>query len=94
MIRKDKQVKQFTTADVVENNNQFPRIYADSSELVDDPPLWMIAGRQETATGYGKKLNSGRKIHYNGKLYRIYVTIYSNASSAWFTALGRKIYVN
>lgn len=85
-------MKLFTEADVVDG--QFPRIYADRSELISDPPEWMKRGLQETASGYGKRLNSGLKINYCGKLYRIYVTIFSNAGSSWFKTKGRKIFVD
>lgn len=86
-------VKQFTEADVVKHSDM-ERIYADRSELVYDPPEWMKRGLQETASGYGKRLNSGLKISFNGKLYRIYVTIFSNAGTSWFTAKGRRIIVS
>lgn len=87
-------MKEFTEADVTNPDSQFPRIYCDKSDLVYDPPEWMKRGLQQTASGYGKKLNSGLKIHYNGKLYRIYTTIFSNAGSSWFISKGRKIYVD
>jgi hypothetical protein len=83
-------MKQFTTADVV--REQY--IYADRAELVEDRPAWMQRGLQQTATGYGARLNSGLKIHYNGRLYRLYVTIYSNNGTVWFVAKGRKIIVS
>ena len=86
-------MKHFTTADVV-RASLYPRIYCDKAELVQDQPKWMAAGLQQTASGYGRKLNSGLKISYNGKLYRIYVTIFSNAGSSWFVAKGEKIYVD
>ena len=85
-------MKEFTEADVVKG--QFERIYADRSELVYDPPEWMKRGLQETASGYGKRLNSGLKISFNGKLYRIYVTIFSNAGTSWFKVKGRTIIVS
>ena len=86
-------MKQFTEADVVKTGD-FERIYADRSELVYDPPEWMKRGLQETASGYGKRLNSGLKISFNGKLYRIYVTIFSNAGTCWFVTKGRRIIVS
>lgn len=86
-------MKQFTEADVVKTG-EFERIYADRSELVYDPPEWMKRGLQETASGYGKQLNSGQKISFNGKLYRIYVTIFSNAGTCWFKTKGRRIIVS
>lgn len=82
-------MKEFTTTDIRNG-----RIYADRSELVYDPPAWMKNGLVESATGYGARLNSGLKIHYNGRLYRVYITIYSNNGTAWFKANGEKIIVS
>lgn len=81
-----KEFTEFTEADVVKTG-EFERIYADRSELVYDPPEW-------TASGYGKRLYSGLKISFNGKLYRIYVTIFSNAGTSWFMVKGRRIIVS
>ena len=86
-------MKAFTSADIVRHSN-YPRIYAERPELVYDPPKWMQAGLQETATGYGARLNTGLKISFNGKLYRLYCTIYSNNGSVWFKAKGEKIFVS
>jgi hypothetical protein len=87
-------MKEFLEADVVKSG-EFERIYADRSDLVYDPPEWMKRrGLQETASGYGKRLNSGLKIHFEGRLYRIYVTQFSNAGTAWFKVRGRKIIVD
>lgn len=86
--------KNFTDSDISGADSQFPRIYCDKSELVYDPPEWMRRGLQQTASGYGSKLNSGMKIRFNGKLYRIYVTIWSNSGSSWFITKGRRIYVD
>lgn len=69
-------------------------LFASREELVDAQPNWMRQGLQETASGYGGRLNSGRKISFEGKLYRLYVTQYSNAGSVWFKVKGRKVFVN
>ena len=87
-------VKQYTDADVVKHGDSYERIYADKADLEYAPPAWMARGLQETASGYGKRLNSGLKIHFNGKRYRIYVTIFSNCGTAWFQTKGRKIIVD
>ncbi len=85
----------FTALDVIGlEDNAFPRIYADRRELIQAPTEWQKMGLQETRTGYGRKLNSGLKIEYCGKLYRIYITIFSNNGSAWFTVKGKTIYVD
>lgn len=86
-------MKKFTTEDV-NRQFEFPRIYCDKSELVRDEPEWMKRGLQETASGYGNRLNSGLKIHFNGRLYRIYTTIWSNAGTSWFKVKGEKIIVD
>lgn len=88
-----KPVREFTEVDVVRHTN-YPRIYADRAELIDAPTAWQKMGLQQTATGYGNKLNSGLKIRYCGRDYRIYTTCYSNAGSSWFRAKGEKIYVS
>ena len=85
--------KNFTQKDIVDG--QFPRIYVDyHKDLVQCPLPWQKMGLQQTASGYGAKLTNTSKIMFEGKLYRIYTTIYSNNGSSWFKAKGRKIYVN
>lgn len=87
-------MKLFTDADVSNSDSDYPRIYAERSELVEEPLSWQKQGLQQTASGYGAKLTSSLKINFNGKLYRLYVTIYSNNGSTWFTVKGRRIYVD
>lgn len=56
-------------------------------EVYLSEPKWLYSGNtrlSETATGYGKKLTSDYKIKFEGKDYRVYVTIYSNIGSCWF----------
>jgi len=80
--------KRFTDGDIKNS-----RIFAETADLVDAPPRWMKDGFTETSTGYGRRLNTGRKINFNGKLYRLYATCFSNNASVWFTAKGTKIFV-
>ena len=86
--------KLFTDADVISSafrdGTPYHRISCDSSELVDDS----VYAVKQTGDGYGRKLNTGRKINFNGKLYRLYATCFSNAASVWFVAKGRKIFVD
>lgn len=84
--------KEFTTTDV-DSYGTYKRIFADRKELIYAPTDWQRQGLQQTASGYGKKLNSGYKIAFNGKVYRVYATCYGNASSLWFTVNGEKIFV-
>lgn len=88
-------MKTFTEQDV-NVSGKFPTIYTSSyrQELVSAPLNWQKIGLQETATGYGSRLNTGLKINFCGKLYRVYCTCYSNSGSFWFTVKGRKIWVS
>jgi len=43
-------MRQFTDADLRNTDTQFPRIYADRSELIVAQPDWMKRGRQQTAS--------------------------------------------
>ncbi len=70
------------------------KLFASTDELLDAPLDWQKRGLQQTATGYGAKLTSRYKINFEGKLYRLYVTQYSNAGSTWFRVRGRTIYVD
>jgi hypothetical protein len=63
-------------------------------DLINSPMWFHKQGLSETSSGYGRKLNSGLKISFCGKLYRIYTTCFSNVGSNWFTAKGRKIYIH
>lgn len=82
----------FTELDLVRGNHITTENFR--RELYESRPDWMQRGLQETASGYGMKLNSGYKIDYCGRLYRVYVTQISNAGSAWFTVKGVRIYVS
>lgn len=84
--------KAFTLADVIRTSN-YPRISCDKSELLHAPTKWQEQGLQETATGYGKRLNSGLMIWFEGKYRRVYVTIYSNTGTSWFNYQGERIIV-
>lgn len=77
----------------------YGRISCLRNDLIYNPPDWMLAGRQETSSGYGRRLNSGYSIRFEGKVYRIYTTIFSNSGTCWFqvkgwTDKGRRIIVD
>jgi hypothetical protein len=58
--------------------------YIDETlELKDAPMSHHLAGRMYTATGYGAKIPSANKALYNGRLYRVYVSIFGNAGTAY-----------
>lgn len=87
-------MKDFTDSDLREGYGPTINTDAFRDDLVHAPLPWQRAGKQETTSGYGKRLNTGYKIKFNGRLYRVYCTQYSNAGSCWFTVKGRKIYVH
>lgn len=65
----------------------------EERELVYRPTSWQREGLQETASGYGRRLNSGYMIQYAGKLRRVYITCYSNASSLFVLVAGEARYL-
>ena len=90
----DKKPKEFSEKDVEGLGSDYPRIYLDRSDLIDAPMRWHRQGLQQTASGYGGKLTTSHKIRYCGRAYRLYATCCGNASSVWFTAKGKRIYVS
>lgn len=89
-------MKTFSSSDIHNPDSDFPRIYLGEyhKELAHCPLAWQKMGLQQTASGYGAKLVSAYKISFNGKLYRVYHTCYGNASSAWFTVKGKRVYLS
>ncbi len=64
------------------------------ADLVHAPLWWQKRGLSKTTSGYGAKTESSYKIHFNGKLRRIYHSCYGNSSSAWFVTKGQTVFVN
>lgn len=44
---------------------------------------WQAAGRQYTASGYGRRIPTSYQVRVNGKWRRVYVCCYSNAGTAY-----------
>jgi hypothetical protein len=58
------------------------------------PLPWQLAGLQETASGYGKRLTSAYCVRLsNGWIRRIRVTQFSNAGTSWITLNGQSFVV-
>ncbi len=83
-------MRQFTFADVDTMRGQ---IVVNPCELIESPLWFHRAGLSETSSGYGAKLTTAYKIHFCGRLYRLYSTCYGNAASVWFKTCGQKIFV-
>jgi hypothetical protein len=67
---------------------------AEPYEIIDRPLWWHKAGKQQTRSGYGSKLNTGRCVRFpDGTTRRIYVTCYSNAGTAWIVLRGKRVYL-
>ena len=66
--------------------------YFDEEYSIEDRPLWWhLKGLSQTASGYGKKLTSSRVLRLaDGRVRRVYVTIYSNAGTAWIVLDGQR----
>jgi hypothetical protein len=57
------------------------------------PTEWQKAGLQETATGYGSRLNSGFKVHYAGRMRRVYIVCHSNVGSMYVMVKGERTFL-
>ena len=89
---KMKAPRMFTKADVFPG--EFPRIFADRTELAEKPFTVKTLRAQKMSSGYGRKLKTSLMICYEGKQYPVWATCFSNASSLWFIAKGEKIYIS
>ena len=89
-------MKQFTFTDTLPHGTipNARHLFAFTTQLVLSELPWQKRGLQETASGYGARLTSSFKVHYEGKLRRLYHTCYGNASSCWFKTKGTKIFVS
>jgi SLT domain-containing protein len=55
----------------------------ETLELKAAPMRHHLAGLSYTATGYGAKIPSPAKALYNGRLYRVYLSIFGNAGTSY-----------
>jgi len=61
-----------------------------------DAPLWYhTRGLSQTASGYGARLTTARKVRLaDGRTRRVYCTIWSNAGTCWIVLNGARYVVN
>jgi hypothetical protein len=57
------------------------------------PLWWHKQGLMQTASGYGSKLNTGFKIRFNGRLYRVYCCQWSNSGTAYIISKGDRLVI-
>ena len=58
------------------------------------PLAWQTQGRQQTASGYGRKLTTPYMVFLYGRCYRVYATCVSNVGNHWITFEGQRFYVS
>ena len=63
-------------------------------EFIDAPMWYHERGLMQTATGYGRKLNTGKKALVGDKAYRVYASCCSNVACLYIIIKGIKIYVS
>lgn len=58
------------------------------------PLAWQTAGLQQTASGYGRRLTSAYCVRLSdGRMRRVYVTLFSNSGTSWITLGGQTFVV-
>jgi hypothetical protein len=82
-----------TTKNIENWANGLKHIYTDDKDFIDAPMWYHKRNLMQTATGYGKKLNTGKKFGFNGRYYRVYCSIFSNAGSNYIIVKGETIYL-
>jgi len=73
---------------------KYKKIDADKEDLIYSPTETQKRGLQETATRYGRKLNSGYMIKFNAKLRRLSTICFSNSGTNFFIHKGEMIVVS
>jgi len=71
----------------------FKYIDWEEPDIIDAPMWYHKRGLQQTATGYGSKLNTGKKLMVGNRSYRIYCICYSNSGSNYIIVKGERIYL-
>ena len=60
-------------------------ICINKSNLVLKELWWQKAGMSYTATGYGKRIPTRYMMRFNGRMYRVYVCVFSNSGTTYIT---------
>ena len=69
--------------------------YIDVTERKYKPMWYHTRNLMQTATGYGKKLNSGYMVKTtDGKWYRSYICIFSNSGTEYIIKRGKSLVVH
>lgn len=84
-------MKTYTPEEVrIDGNTCIAHLSINQDDLVSAPLWWQEKGLSQTASGYGRRLTTSRKISWlspgakTPRLRRIYCTCFSNVGSCWF----------
>ena len=62
-------------------------------EFKEDLLWWQKKGLSYTASGYGRRIPTSRKVKYGKKWYRVYCSISSNVGSCFIESRGWNLYI-
>jgi len=98
---KGENMKTYKNEDVKINSYQhdgmtktYRSISVDTEDFIEAPMWYHKRGLSQTANGYGKKLNTGKKLMFNGKAYRVYCSIFSNTGTCYIIVKKEHIVVS
>jgi hypothetical protein len=77
----------------MDENQTFRNAIYETCEAIEIPLWWQERGLSYTASGYGAKIPTSKKVKFRGRLHRVYCTIYGNSGSRWIKLKGEKYYV-
>lgn len=76
------------------NSNNLPMLTVKADDVIHAPLWYHLQGLIQTASGYGSKIVTDKKLKHNGRLYRVYCAIYSNIGRLYIISNGIKLTVN
>lgn len=87
-------MRNYTENDVRESSSWDGRLYVHRSDLIDNPLCHHVNGRQQTASGYGRKLSTPHMVRFNGRKHRVYCCCFSNSGTCYIVSKGRNIIID
>ena len=74
--------------------HNYKAAYVNRADLIEKPLWFHKKGLQQTKSGYGCKLTSTHMVKHNNRLYRLYVSIFSNSGSMYIICKGERVYID
>ncbi len=81
-------------SDETNNTWQFVRLDLDALQVKEELLPWQKRGLMYTATGFGDKIPTSKKVLYASKWRRIYCSIFSNSGTCYIVHNKTKIIVD